>query len=603
MASKKSTAVVLPNLGLYFDRPRIAMSPRMISAGINFRVKQGRLTNLNLGWTRFGTFQLNGPVRMIKNFVIRGGSEELVFVTDTDIYRYVNDSTVTYLTPRYEVGTIAVTASNTAVGTGTLWLANVSVGDEISLNASGVIATTTSLWRTITAVTDDTHLDFDGAPTTVSGSYTIRKKFAGDIDNIWQNDIFVNATPSNEDELWMTNGLDDIVRWNGTDTQVEVMSSLGFTAKALVVYSNMMIFLNLTQSGTSKPTDMINSNPGEPQNVTTGLSEQFKVHGNVDAILRAAPLGDTLAIYSFTNDGSVTLAQFVGEPVVFAFRQVTNGVGPVAANAFADFGNYHEFIAVDGEYFFDGATVKTVNNHVWREVLRQQDPGRIQVAYSHFDEENGDLLWVLPLTSDPNSGTTGEPSEAYTEHYLEEPGPNLPSPFSRRSFVFTATGHYKRQSGLTWDILTDEWQNYNFRWNDRFFFASFPLSLGGTVDGKIYSFNTAQDADSVALASFVRFGRRATFDGRARGLISRIYPFVHTFSTPIDVTVNLMDHAAGEPTIIDEKVFDQSLPEGVFFTVHYRRGRYFEVQFGTDGPAAPWEISGYDFDNRSGGRR
>jgi hypothetical protein len=602
MASKKSTAVLNPNLGLYLDRARLAMSPRMLQAGFNFRVKLGRLTNLNLGWTRFGTFQLNGAVRMIQNFVIRGGAEELVFATDTDIYRYVNDSTVTFLTPRYQTGTVS-RAGNTVTGVGTDFVtAGINIGDEIHFGAADYI-TSPGVWDTITGITDATHVTTAGSGVVASGAYTIRQKFTGDLDNIWQNAIFVNASPSNEDEMWMTNGVDDIVRWNGTDSQVEVMSALGFTAKALAVYKNMMIFLNLVQSGTAKPTDMINSNPGEPQNVTTGLSEQFKVHGNVDQILRAVSMGDTLAIYSYTNDGAVTLAQFVGDPLVFAFREVTSGVGPISANAFADFGNYHEFIATDGEYFFDGATVKTVNNHVWREVLRQQDPGRTALAYSHFDEENGDLIWVVPLTSDPNSATTGEPSEAYAEHYLEEPGPNLPTPFSRRSFVFTSTGYYKRQSGLTWDTLTDVWQNYNFRWNDRFFFASFPLNLGGGVDGKVYSFNTAQDADGVALASFVRFGRRAVGDGRMRGLLSRIYPFVHTFSTPISVTVNLMDHAGGEPTIIDTKTFDQSLPQGGHFTIHYRRGRFFEVQFGSSGPEQPWEISGYDYDVRAGGNR
>lgn len=602
MPKSKSNAVLQPNLGLYLDRSRLAMSPRMLSAGNNFRVKNGLLSNLNMGWVRFGSFQLNGPVTLIQNFLKRDATEQLVFATLTDIFKYVNDTTVTFLTPRYQTGTVS-RSGNTVTGVGTNFTtAGIKIGDEIHFGAADYV-TYPGTWSTITNVGGTTTLTTSDSGAVGSGAYTIRKKFSGTLQDVWITDIFVNASPSNSDELWFTNGVDTIVRWDGTATQVEQMSSLGFTAKALVVYANMMIFLNLVQSGTAKPTDMINSNPGEPQNVTTGLSEQFKVHGQTDPILRGEVIGDALAIYSFGANGAITLAQFVGDPLVFAFRQITKGIGPISAKAIANFGNYHELIAADGMNFFDGATVKSINRHVWREVLRTQDASRIATAYSHFDEENGDLLWVVPLTTDPKAGTTGSPNTAYTEHYLEDPGGNAPSPYSRRDFPFTATGYFKRQTGLTWDQLTNTWDQYNFRWNDRFFFSAFPLNLGGKDDGKIYQLNVSQNADGAAINSFVRFGRRPVSDGRMRGVVSRIYPFVQTFSTPVNVTVRMSDSGNGEPTIIDTQSFDQTQPEGGHFSVHYRRGRFYEVEFGSAGPAQPWEISGYDVDLKRGGRR
>lgn len=600
--AKKSSAVLQPNLGLYFDRAPIALNSRMLSDGLNFRVKNGKLTNLNLGWQRFGTFTLNGPVTMIRNFLKRDGTEQLVFATLTDIYRYVSDSAVVYLTPRYQTGTVS-RAGNAVTGVGTDFVtAGIKSGDEIHFGDVD-FTDPSGTWDTVTGGITATTLTTAGSGVVGSGVYTIRKKFTGTISNIWVNDIFVNASPSNSDELWITNGLDDIVRWDGSANQVEIMSSLGFKAKTLAVYSNMMIFMNLIQGGTAKPTDMINSNPGEPQNVTTGLSEQFKVHGLVDPILRGEVLGDTLAIYSYSNDGAITLAQFVGDPLVFAFRQISKGVGPIGPRAVANFGNYHEFLGPDGMYFFDGASVRAVSKHVWREVLRQQDPQRIQHAYSHFDEENADLVWSVPLTTDPNAVSTGEPFYAFVEHYQEEPGPNLPTPHSKRIFPFTATGYFRRQTGLTWADLTSSWDTYNFRWNDRFFFSSFPLNLGGDDSGKIFSLNTSQNADGGALSSFVRFGRRPTLDGRFRGLVSRVYPFLTPLSTPINVTVLMADSADGDVLITDTQSFDQTQPEGGHFTVHYRRGRYFEVQFGSNGPGEPWEVAGYDVDLRRGGRR
>lgn len=604
MPSKpKSTAVVQPNAGLYLDRAAIAMNPRMLQDGLNFRVKEGRLTNLNIGWAQFGTFQLNGPVTFIKSFTITGGTEKLVFGTYKDIYQYIDSATVRYLTPRYETGTVS--GAGTAItGVGTLFLANVKVGDQISPGTAGVVSTTAN-WDTVTAVIDNTHLTvLTGFGTFGSGPYTIRNLFTGGQSNIWQYDIFVNASPSTKNELWMTNGQDSIVKWDGNATQVTPMSAtIGFTAKTLRVYDNMMIFGNVVQGGTQKPTDMLNSDVGQPQNVgsaSTGLSSQFKVHPGVEEILRFEPIGDNLVIYSSLN--RITLTQFIGPPLQFIFRQISINIGVLASNVVANFGSYHEFLAPTTQYYFDGASIKPANNHIWRELLRAQDPARIQISYAFFDQQNADLLWIIPTTGDPNP--TGGPNFAAAEHYLEDPGPGFTgTPYSRRTFPFTAIGYFKRQQGLTWNQILTQWKNTNFRWNDRFFAGSFPLILTGDSNGFIYIINAAQDANGVALSSFVTFTRRALGDGRIRGLLSRIYPFATQFISPLNVTAQMSDSGSGNPMISDTKSFNQVQPEGGHFTTHYRRGRFFEVKFSSTGPNQPWEISGYDTDVRPGGKR
>lgn len=601
MASKKSTAVVQPNLGLYFDRAAIAMTPRMLQDGLNFRVKQGLLSNLNIGWSRFGTIQLNGPVTMVVSFVITGGTTQLVFTTYTDIYKYVNSTTAVYLTPRYETGTVS-RSTNVVTGVGTTFVTNVKIGDQISFGATGVVSTSAT-WDTVTAVTDNTHLTTLGSGTVGSGAYTVRKLFTGTQLNIWQNEVFVNASPSNANELWMTNGIDAIVRWDGSANQV-TFPAIGFTAKTLRVYDNMMIFANVIQSGTSKPTDLLNSDVGQPQNVgsaSSGVSNQFKAHAGTEEILRLEPIGDNLAIYS--RNSRVTLAQFVGAPLFFIFRQVSTVVGIASTRALASFTNYHEFISTATQYFFDGATVKPVNNHVWREILRTLDQSRIDIIYGYNDQQNADLIWVVPSTNDPGLA----PSLAYSEHYLESPGTSVLStqatPYGKRSFPFTALGSFNRQTGLTWDQISSTWQSSSFRWNDRFFSTGAPLIIAGDQNGKLYSLNVAQDADGVALPSYVTFGRRAIGDGRVRGLLARVYPFVTPLTNPLNVIVLMSDSAKGNAMISDTQSFDQTQPEGKHFTVHYRRGRYFELKFATDGPGGPWEIAGYDTDVRSGGKR
>lgn len=598
----KGSSTIAPNLGLFLDRPTVALNSRMLQDGLNFRVKEGKLSNFNMGWGRFSTFTLNGAVLLIDNFFLRGGSEKLIFGTKTDLYVYntAGSGSVTYINPIYATGTAS--ASGTAVtGSGTNWDPEAKAGDQIHFGAADY-HDPTGTWYTIASRTNDTALVLTASAGTVgNGAYTIRKTFTGDVDDIWITDTFVNSTASNEDEWWATNGVDPPVRWDGTDPEVESMSALGFTCKYLTVYQNMMLFFNLVQGGTNRPTDMINSNPGEPANVSSGLSEQFKVHSGTDQILAAQQIGDALAIYS---SNSVVLAQFVGDPLVFVFRRAAIGIGPVGARAIAVFADRHEFVGNDSQYIFDGVTTKASNLQVWREILRQQDPLRIPLLYSHFDEENADLIWSVPLTTDSGSGTvTSPPAKAYVEHYLEPAVSETSRPYSKRTFPFTATGYYSRQTGITWNQLTDQWQNYNFRWNDRFFFASFPLNLAGDSSGKVYSFNTSQEADGAALGSFVLFGRRAVGDGRMRGLVSRIYPYVTKIATPLGVIAHFADHAEGPATINAEFSFDQSLPEGGHFVSVFRRGRFVEIEFGSDGPGQPWELQGYDMDVKVGGRR
>jgi hypothetical protein len=313
--------------------------------------------------------------------------------------------------------------------------------------------------------------------------------------------------------------------------------------------------------------------------------------------MRLEPIGDNLAIYSLNS--RITLTQFVGSPLFFIFRQIATNIGIIGPNYFANFGPYHEFIAPADQYYFDGAQVKPNNSHVWREILRQEDPNRILGGYAHFDFLNADLQWVIPLTADTNAG----PSLTWQEHYLENPGPGFETPYSKRTFPFTSTGYFFNASGLTWNLVTTQWQNTSFRWNDRAFAAQFPLNLAGDQNGFIYSLNVAQDANGVALPSFITFGRRAVGDGRVRGLVTRVYPFVTPLTTPINVTVQMSDSADGNPMIIDTKSFNQVQPEGGHFAVHYRRGRFFEVQFGSTGPSQPWEVKGYDTDIRPGGKR
>lgn len=601
-----ASPIVAPNAGLYLDRPSIALPRGALVDGFNFRVKAGRLSGNNLGWVKFTeNWTLSSRVLLIDNFFPRDLDERLILGDMTDLYLYdPDDDAVVYLTPIYVTGTAA--ATGTAVtGTGTAWSTNASPGDFISFGANDE-NDPEATWYKIASVVGDTSLTLvgTGVPAPVSdGVYTLRRIFHLSVATEWDTEVFVNDGDSGDD-LWIaTNGVDPVVSWDGTAATVTVHSSMGFVCQTLANFANMILYGNIVTGGVSYPSSFINSDVGLPLHAGsdgTGLSDQFQVHEGSDEIVNIVPMGDLAVAYS---RGHCTSIQFAGEDLVFIFRNAVNGLGPISLNAIADFGDFHEFIGPDAQYTFDGVALAETNEHVFRDILRTLDPIRRFRVYGHFDEENGDLIWSTPLTTDDSVGEVdGVPEQAYVEHYLEDAGTNLPTPFSRRVFPFTTTGFYSQAEGKTWEDMDMPWREVNYAWNDQFLQSAFPLNLAGDVNGQLYILNVSQTGDGVALPSYVRFGRRALGDGRQRSLLTRVYPFTEPNSTPMDILVWMGDHAMGNLGQRGTFTFAQSHVEGRHFVSVFRRGRFMELQFGS-AAGTGWTLDGYDVDIVQGGLR
>lgn len=618
----KTTSIIKPNLGLYLDRPPIALSPGALQDGLNFRVKNGELSNLNLGWSTYNGLQLNGPVTLINQFTQSNGTTLLIMATPTDIYK-VTGSTLTYLSPIYATGTAS--ASGTAVtGSATAWnttasgdtVANAKAGDQISFG-SATVNSPSATWFTIATVNSDTSITLTSSAGTVgSGAYTIRRRFTGAIFvNPWQYEYFIDANPSGNDLIFLTNGVDNVVSWNGVDTTVTKHTEFGFTCTNIVQFADMMVYMNVLQGSTYLGTTILNSDAGAPANVgnaSTGIAGQFIVQGQPDPILTARRLGPYLAIYCQHN---IIMTTATGNATVFAFRLAAANKGPVGPNAVSQFPMQHQFIGPDSMYSFDGSNAEPVNTHIWRSILGTIDHIRLGNIFTFLDETNGEQIWSVPQTTDPGSGTVSSPGAiAMVEHYLEETAGQAQSaliasamginrPYSKRSFAFTAIGNFLNGNALTWDQLTNSWSSYNFRWNDAFFSSQFPIILVGDVNGVLYQLNAAQLAVSTPLQSYVTFGRRALVDGRMRGLLRRIYPFVSPFNSLLTVTPMFADFASGPATSSPAFSFDQSMSvQGQYMVPVYRRGRYLDLQFG-DSTGNPWVINGYDMDILPGGMR
>lgn len=604
-----------PNLGLYLGIPPASIPSRGLSACINVRVKQGKLVHDNLGWANFpngaNAINLDGrPVMLLDRFLLRDGVTKHVWANTTDLFEYdASSETVAYLTPRYETGTVEVTnGSTTVTGTGTSWSTELKAGDFIHVGATGQ-TDPAATWYRVDSVTSDTELELTVAyaeATSAGEAYTARVAMTGDLKNPLITERFYNAVNltvgSDGDRWYVANGVDPVMAWDGNDDQA-YFPDLGDIESAVYLrrYSNVMMFVSPTVSGEVRQFSVRTSAIGEPENVVTGEASEFVVHDRAEQLYAAEPIGELLAFYA---ERSITLAQFVGPPLMFVFRPAVAGDGPVSSRAIATFPDAHYFMGVDTQYVFDGARAAPINTHVWREVMRRTTPIRYPMVQSFTDEENGDVLWSMPLTTDA-SPEDGAPEEAYVHHYLEEVGQS-PDPHTRRELPFTAFGKFTREDALTWDMLTDSWEEYNFRWNDKFFHAQYPMSLAGDADGNVFSLNTVNTKSGVEMDSYARFGRRALGNVETATVLRRVYPFVEQLTDP-DATLNVRiygtDSPDGKATLLADQLIYLALPDSRRFTNPRKAMRYVELEVGREATAGYWALYGYDLDATQGASR
>lgn len=618
IGKKKDTTVLSPNLGLYLDRPPILIPERALRDCLNIRIKNTAIVRDNVGWGPFPDGAANPinldnkPVTLIDNFFPRGGGQFLIFGNTTDLFLYdEGGEKATYLSRRYETGTVDVTNGSAVVsGTGTSWSTELKAGDFFHAGATGQIELTAT-WYEIQSVDSDTQITLTTtyAEGTQSGiAYTARITFTGEADDYWETAVFfagTNLTSGSDGDRWYaTNGIDPPVAWESTTNQVyEPDFGNVRTCRSFAVTKNIMMLINLSlTTGELRPFSVRTSAIGEPENMVTLEASEFVAHDGADPLLTAFPLGESVVLY---GERSITLTQFVGPPTVFVFRQVMDGVGPRSGRAVADFGDFHQFVSSDSQYVFDGIGIEEVNSHIWQDAIRQMSPQRLDRMLSHFDEERGELIWVVPLNSDADP-EAGPPEVCFVEHYLEDPGDaDLPAIHTKRELPATAFGFFDRLTTLTFDQLAEAWEDQNYRWNDQFFQGAFPFNVFGTETGDLFIVGTKDSKNGVAMESFARFGRRPIGSIRSKGLLRRMYPMVETLPSSnhsLTCRIYTTDLPGGKASLEHEEDYPMTQLGNHFLSPRIM-ARYIEMEFRTTGVGEIWTLLGYEVDVVGGGER
>lgn len=595
--------VIAPNLGLYLGRSFLEVPDRGFSDCNNIRIRNRKVTNELVGYKKLFATSLGNQVLLVDLHRASTGVNTTIFGTKTDLFRYDEGTNLpVYITPIYATGTVAVTNGDAViVGTGTLWLANVKAGDKISVGSASQSAVSAT-WYTVQTVTDNTHITLTttyGQATLGGQSYTARKLFTANDSDIWDTDIFpdaplgaVSALPAG-DHWYGTNGK-EVVVWDGSAARAVVISTistgLGFACKTLCYYKNMMLYGGITEGASFRPGNFKNSAISIPENVTTLEANEFSMAQSVDFLIALRRLGDYVVGYC---DASINVAQFVESPFYFAIRTAAPRIGTFSPRTIVNFGDFHEFIAKDQAYRFDGVRLVPYANQVFDDVLRRVDRNRSAKALAILSEQEQEVYWMLPLVTDGTT-TTKSVETAWTEHYAESVG-SAPQPFTKRDLPATAAGYFKSSPNSRWSDFTGiTFDQLNQPFVTSYFSAGFPVVLFGDENGYLYTLNIQTGKDTTPeMRSFFTSPTRPLADGNSRGIVRRVEPYLEK-RTPVvtlDIEINTSERMPGDLTPEDGSVLSDH--SGDRFTPARNPGRYASVTFSTDLASENWKLEGY----------
>lgn len=619
MALSKRHTVVNPNLGLYLGISPMAVPKGGLIDCNNVRIRLGKIVRDSMGWSPFPTeydaVNLDGKaVTIIANFQRRDGSQNTIFGNTCDLFQYdSDDKLVYYITPVYTVGLVDVANGSPVVmgDSSTEWLTELKPGDAISFGSS-TENDPAAIWYEIESVDADDQLTLtiNYAEGTQNGiEYTARQLFTGDGADVFFDAVFYDGTnltfgDTTGDRWYACNGIDRVVAWDGDDLfcYYPDLGNIDSTA-FLVRHKNQMIYEAPTLAGDFSPVKIRTSEIGEPENTVSGDAAELVIKDGPDRLLSAYPLGEQLVFYA---EKSVILAQYVGPPLIYAFRAVVTGYGPFSARAVAVYPDYHDFLAEDLMYRFDGASIQPVNSHVWRDVMEKATPERAIFAQSFFDDSRGELIWTVPLNTDAESGTEiTAPETAYVDHYLEDVGRN-PEPHTRRDLPATAFGTHRREQSLTWADIDEQFSDFHYRWSSKFFRENFPLPLFGDQEGNIYILNGASTQDGVEFDSYARFGRMALGNLEYSGIVSRLYPDMEQDENSSDsVTISLYGSRTpeGNASLLKSMTYGLDISGDAHFVSPRVGTRFLEVVIGTEAERFYWATNGFALDVKPGSGR
>ena len=328
---------------------------------------------------------------------------------------------------------------------------------------------------------------------------------------------------------------------------------------------------------------------------TTNLAGENILGGRLGALVDSLPLGGNNIVYA--ERGAYSM-QFIGAPLVFAFRELFDDGGLVNVGAVCVFGNRHFVVGRDDIYIHDGSSKQSIVDARVKEAFFSSvtDTRSIVVTpdyeYSEIWVCYADKNAIDPLTAN-RALVWNWVSNAWTVRDV----PNIRAMAFGPNIGGGGTGEGTTSS---WDSLNVTWDNWSPLWSDlgadtearsgRLFAAGY----GGST---LYAMNETYAASGTAYTAFVE-SSKIDLDavlGRPTERLLQIRRIIPQISGNGTVTFRVGSSMSPQGPVTWKTTKEFRIESDYKIDTRVT-GRYLALRIESTAPDGQWQIGGFDLE-------
>ena len=362
--------------------------------------------------------------------------------------------------------------------------------------------------------------------------------------------------------LVMVNGKNYPVVWDGKSSEVQQfgvnfsITGTNCIPKYVKAYKQFLFFGHTIEEGTTYPCRIRWCEPADitqwPENNYIDLDAD-----DGDIITGMELISDYLAVF---KERKIFIVGYSGGEQVFEARLVIDGRGCSSGASLTAIYNDLIFLAEDGIYSFDGTVnIEEISAKI-KPLILEINPDKRHLVQSAPLEELDQLWFAIPyLSSEKNNRVLVL---------------NYTNPDEECWYVYdipcSTLGFYYRVGELTWEDMTEEWDSYDFKWDDRMMLAATSLLLSADYEGNLYDHNSGNNDDGSAFTSrwqskYIDFGapylnkrlKRIILwvgkESEGKTLKVKLYKDYDELN-PSEFTVNLYDSTFPNRNILERRI-------------------------------------------------
>ncbi len=393
----------------------------------------------------------------------------------------------------------------------------------------------------------------------------------------------------------------------------------GWRAQSVRAFKDFLIALNLTKGAVAHPTLVKWSDltlAGQPP-ASWDANDDATSAGETPLAEMDGPIIDGLSlrnIFIIYGESQVWMMEHVGGQLIFNFRKVFHEGGIINKNCVVEVNGKHYVFGKDDIYVHDGTNKQSIsdervkdfifrsmNNKLCSRFFVQHNPNLNEIIFAYVSGDT-DAKFINPTRC----------NKAAVYNYANETWgfidlPNISSmTLSNIDHVFTY-----ENANARYDLVGGSYYDQEDSLETHVTGVSAPLPASGLTGSKLLGLDSMDngaltyelDLESYAPAYVERVGLDLDTQGAGLGdfkLCRRLYPQVTTFrNIPLQIQIGASEAPSGNVKWEQKQSFN---PHKQYKIDTRSSGRYIAVRFFVDKPA-DFEISGFDADIVSGGRR